>query len=167
MSVIADEIQAASFAKECIDQWPWTDEQLNALNMHLDKPFGEVELFHRCLAFALWQRGHSVAFRNGWSTSKDWQPVDLPTWQPETSYLIRPIPLLPSIDWNAVSPRLKWLTQDLSGVMVLFEKKPYANTFNGSWTTNCAGHLTHADNFVSAKQGRGHWRDLIVERLAQ
>ncbi|MBB3256892.1 hypothetical protein [Paraburkholderia sp. WP4_3_2] len=166
MSVIPEQVEAAAFAKESIDQWSWTPEQLASFNEKLNKRFGEVNLCDQALAFALWKTGHPIQYRHD---DGIWRTSDQPLWGSSMVYrLLAKVELttMPSIDWTAVSPRLKWLTQDLSGVMILFEKKPYANSFNGSWTTGCVGHLTHADNFASAKQCRGHWRDLIVERPA-
>ncbi|MEX3961050.1 hypothetical protein AB4Y42_02350 [Paraburkholderia sp. EG286B] len=167
MSVIPEQLEAASFAKESVDQWSWTPEELAPFNAKLDKRFGEVDLCDQALAFALWKTGHPIQYRDA---DGIWHTMKQPLWGALAVYRLlakAEAMAMPSIDWSAVSPRLKWLTQDLSGVMILFEKKPYANTHNGSWTTGCVGHLTHADNFASAKQGRGHWRDLIVERPAQ
>lgn len=164
--MIPEQLEAAAFAKESVDQWAWTPEQLAPFNAKLEKRFGDVALCDQALAFALWKTGHPIQFRND---DGSWRTTDQPLWGPSNIYrFLAKVALaeMPSIDWLAVSPRLKWLTQDLSGVLVLFEKRPYANTLSGTWTTNCAGQLTHADNFASAKQGRGHWRDLIVERPA-
>ena len=164
MNESSKETEAASYAVTASEAWTWDASQLAELNRHLDKPFGEVELFNRCLAFALWQTGHPVEF---WSVGAGWEASTRPLWAEFGRYRVLPKPeplVLPSIDWSAVSPRLQWLTQDLSGVMIVFERKPSPNEENGSWSAGFCGHMTHADNFSSAKYGRGNWRKLIVQR---
>ncbi|WP_321953135.1 hypothetical protein [Paraburkholderia bannensis] len=140
---------------------------LEIINRDLAKPFGEVPLAMRALAFALWQDGWPVEFRN---ERDEWHPTDQPLWGPRMVYRLGPHPesfVLPSIDWSHVSADFKWLAQDESGAAYLVDRKPSgaascAAPGAGRWSY--AGIWSRADLFTSFKRGSGDWRKLIVQR---
>lgn len=142
-----------------------SDHLLRRLNAALDKPFGEVQIYWRCLAFALWQAGHQIEHSIGGAY---WNRTPTPQWSPKSLYRIAEKPeelVLPSIDWSHVAPQWKWLVQDEGGVVTLFDHRPMLSEPVGLWGfAAVGGKFLRADNFASAKPGKGDWRKLIVQR---
>ncbi|PVX86452.1 hypothetical protein [Paraburkholderia unamae] len=164
-NAMTEEWRRAMDAANYSETWAKGGCPLDQLNHALDKPFGQVALWNRCLVFALWQQGHPIEWRSVLSTSDDWRR-DVPIWHSHVIYRVCPKPedlALPSIDWTHVSPRLKWLAQDATGALMLFEKMPSPHE-GGSWGTAEFGWSTYADNFASARRGNGDWRKLLVQR---
>ncbi|WP_063750542.1 hypothetical protein [Paraburkholderia bannensis] len=137
---------------------------LESLNRDLDKPFGEVALASRALAFALWQDGWPIEWRRE-DCPGDWRECS-PSWEGELCYRVLPKPeelVLPSIDWSHVAAEYRWLVQDGSGSAYLSPKEPAVfDAQGGGWAAFWL--VKDATHFSSFKPGKGDWRKLIVQR---
>lgn len=138
-----------------------SDHLLRRLNAALEKPFGEVPIYWRCLAFGLWQQGHPVEFIS--PHSGRWMEAVCPTWEGELIWRVLPKPeelVLPSIDWSHVGPKWKWLAQDQCGGACLTTARPRAD--GEEWLEGC--DYAEAHGFASFNHGKGDWTKLIVQR---
>ncbi|MEK6291075.1 MAG: hypothetical protein V4793_06740 [Paraburkholderia tropica] len=140
-----------------------SDHLLRRLNATLEKPFGDVPIYWRCLAFALWQAGYPIEHSIGGAY---WNRTPTPQWSPKSLYRIAEKPeelVLPSIDWSHVTPGLKFLVQDEGGTARLLDRAPIGAgaTANG-WSY--MGCIVDATLYASFKPGNGDWRKLIVQR---
>ncbi|RQM48670.1 hypothetical protein EHZ19_10730 [Paraburkholderia bannensis] len=143
-----------------------SDHLLRRLNAALEKPFGDVPIYWRCIAFALWQAGYPIEHSIGGAY---WNRTPTPQWSPKSLYRIAEKPeelVLPSIDWSHVAARWKWMAQDKDGQLWLYHAQPEVSVESGWWFVgggkNTENH--EAGEFASAKKGKGDWRKLIVQR---
>ena len=67
----------------------------------------------------------------------------------------------PSIDWNHVHSRFKWVAQDSDGGCWLYEEEPI-ETIDGWKCTK--GDCTPAEGFISLTLGTCDWKDSLVVR---
>ncbi|SDR18768.1 hypothetical protein SAMN05443245_3415 [Paraburkholderia fungorum] len=142
------------------------DVELRALNEELARPFGDVPLYARCFAFALWQQGYPIEFSIG---GERWNLTPSPQWGAKGRYRVRPKRedlVLPSIDWSHVVAKWKWLAQDENGELWVFSERPEISAA-AKWWFVAGGKSTEIQAvaaLASAKSGSGDWRKLIVQR---
>lgn len=67
----------------------------------------------------------------------------------------------PSIDWNHVHNKFKWVAQDSEGGCWLYEDKPVEG--EGEWKCS-SGDCTPAEGFISLIPGTCDWKDSLVAR---
>lgn len=168
-SVKPEDWDRAARAALTAGRWAETGFSLETLNEHLARPFGDVSLVNRCLAFALWQQGHPVEV-NVLLVGSDWMRCGAfgsagggPFWSLESRYRVLPKPeefVLPSIDWSHVAPKWKWLSQDKCGDAFLTTARP--TVVGREWLEGC--DYAEAHGFASYAPGKGDWTKLIVQR---
>ncbi|CAM2151291.1 hypothetical protein [Paraburkholderia tropica] len=137
-----------------------SDHLLRRLNAALEKPFGEVPIYWRCLAFAMWQEGYRIERS---TTGAAWSRIPTPQWNPNSLYRIAEKPeelVLPSIDWSHVAPEWRWLVQNPGGYGSLTSARPSPSC--SEWVEGC--NYSDASGFASFRRGKGDWRKLIVQR---
>lgn len=67
----------------------------------------------------------------------------------------------PTINWEHVHNKFKWVAQDNGGGCWLYEERP--DKIDGEW--NCSsGDCAPAEGFVSLVHGTCDWKDSLVER---
>lgn len=89
----------------------------------------------------------------GWVTSTD-HAVDF-------SVVYRVKASKPSINWDHVSKKYKYLAMDKDGMGFLYTSPPNKRT--GYWETT-EGFYVHATVFESFNPGNCHWEESLVER---
>lgn len=67
----------------------------------------------------------------------------------------------PSINWEHVTHKFKFLLKDIGGEYWLYEEKPIKTT--GGWKY-INGDYTPAEGFISFIPGNCDWKDSLVER---
>jgi hypothetical protein len=67
----------------------------------------------------------------------------------------------PSIDWEHVRSKFRWIAQDAEGGCWLYEERP--DKINGEWVCS-SGDCTSAEGFVSLAPGTCDWKDSLIER---
>lgn len=165
-SVKPEDWDRAARAALTAAKWAETGFSLETLNEHLARPFGEVALVDRCLAFALWQQGHRVL-----ALVDEFDPVPMaghwvdcahPQWEALRRYRIAAKPeelVLPSIDWSHVT--FDWIAQDEDGTLCGYNSRPRPG--HGEWGA-ATGAVANLQFLRSAKPGKGDWTKLIVQR---
>jgi hypothetical protein len=126
----------------------------------IDKPFGELERWEKMALFGAWLDGEKIEFR--WTVSGVWESIQ-PSWSPTSFYRVKPKPALdkPSINWDHVSPKYKWLAREKTGNVCLYCFKPKAVTT--VWTDGRCVPLI-ASTFASLDPGTCDWKDSLVGR---
>lgn len=108
--------------------------------------------------------GHTVEaltfYSEEWVTLKELK-IDLAKLDIDCSEVFRVKPTKPSINWEHVSPKFKYLARDYRGNIYLFSKKPYYES--GFWRC-IGGNVYHAETFVSLRAGNCDSEDSLVER---
>ncbi|WP_321902059.1 hypothetical protein [Paraburkholderia tropica] len=139
-----------------------SDHLLRRLNAALEQPFGDVPIYWRCLAFAMWQEGYPIHVKTPEGIFVDCPPL----WVRTSTYRVLPKPeelVLPSIDWSHVTPGLKFLVQDSDGTARILDRAPLvAGATAKGWSY--LGCFVDAAIYASFKPGNGDWRKLIVQR---
>jgi hypothetical protein len=67
----------------------------------------------------------------------------------------------PSINWNHVHSRFRWIAQDAEGGCWLYEDKPVED--EGEWKCS-SGDCTSAEGLISLNPGTCDWNDSLVAR---
>lgn len=67
----------------------------------------------------------------------------------------------PTIDWEHVRNKFKWIAQDAEGGCWLYEDKPVEG--EGEWKCS-SGDCTSAEGFISLIPGTCDWKDSLVVR---
>lgn len=138
-----------------------TPRDIEALNMVLDKPFGEVPLTTRAYVFLLKQMGKvHITSDNGYTTNVN------PCWTPQTTYQVRAVEkpkTKPSIDWSQIKPQFKWLARDDDDTAYVYTAKPVPSP-QCSWFV--AGEIGILNHMASYTPGNCDWQDSLVERPA-
>lgn len=67
----------------------------------------------------------------------------------------------PSINWEHVHDKFKWIAQDAEGGCWLYEDSPVED--EGEWKCS-SGDCTAAEGFVSLVHGSCNWEDSLVTR---
>lgn len=131
-----------------------------ALNIDLERPFGELPIETRCLIFALHQAGKIDVTCEGLT-------FPIPGFHPTDRYQIRrkEAPLVPdSIDWSHVSPEWKFMARDMDGKVYLYTDAPKLGATD-MWTLSTPRGLHLGGRaFVSYKRGTVDWKDSLVVR---
>lgn len=108
--------------------------------------------------------GHTVEVKSliddRWITIKEF-PFKAYKLDDELLFEHRIKPSKPSINWEHVHPKFKYLARDYLGNIYLFSKKPYYES--GFWRC-IGGNVYHADTFVSLRAGNCDSEDSLVER---
>ena len=69
----------------------------------------------------------------------------------------------PSIDWNHVVPKYKYLAEDSEGNAFLYEEEPYVATDASAWYTQ-SDEIVEANGFASYVKGTCDWKDSLIKR---
>lgn len=137
-----------------------TPHDIEALNMVLDEPFGDVPLVARAYVFLLHQTGKVTVRRKDGSCD-----LPQPTWMALNRYQVRAVEkpkMKPSIDWSQIRPEYKWLARDSDGTAWIYPTKPDRGDDAWDWRDNC----TKAGFMASYAPGDCDWQDSLVERPA-
>ena len=70
-------------------------------------------------------------------------------------------PTKPSINWEHVHPRYKYLARDKDGRVDLYEEEPVK--FNSDWDID-VGNVARANSHSSLKPGNCDWTESLVKR---
>ena len=69
----------------------------------------------------------------------------------------------PSIDWNHVAPKYKYLSEDSDGSAFLYEEEPYVADDASAWCAQ-SDELVEANGFASYMKGTCDWKDSLIKR---
>ena len=69
----------------------------------------------------------------------------------------------PSIDWDHVAPKYKYLSEDSGGNAFLYEEEPYVATGASAWYAQ-SDEVVKADGFASYTKGTCDWKDSLIKR---
>lgn len=101
-----------------------------------------------------------------WNDGRDWRPMKTPnpTWS-WLHYDYRIKSAKPdSIDWDHVSPTLKYMARDEDGKTYLYAQKPcHYKGMKQEWA-HPGGRFVDAELFTSYKRGDVDWEDSLVIR---
>lgn len=137
-----------------------TPRDIEALNLALDAPFGELPLATRAYVFLLYQTGKVHIFhRHG--------GVVEPQWLAAVRYRVVAVEkpkTKPSIDWSHVAPQYKWLARDIDDAAYVYVNKPFISAAD-MWEAPAYDHY-RANGFASYVAGDCDWKESLVERPA-
>lgn len=129
-----------------------------ALNIDLERPFGNLSLEVRAYVFALHQAGKIDVTCEGLT-------FPIPGFHPTGVYQIRrkEIPLVPdSIDWSHVAPEWKFMARDKNDIAYFYDAHPVQN--ERVWRVADDAELVTVRGFASYKRGTVNWKDSLVVR---
>lgn len=69
----------------------------------------------------------------------------------------------PSINWDHVAPKYKYLSEDSDGIAFLYDEKPYVATDASAWYAQ-SDEVVVADGFASYTKGTCDWKDSLIKR---
>lgn len=69
----------------------------------------------------------------------------------------------PSIDWDHVAPKYKYLSEDSEGNAFLYEEEPYVASDASAWYAQ-SDEIVEADGFASYTKGTCDWKDSLIKR---
>ena len=69
----------------------------------------------------------------------------------------------PSIDWDHVAPKYKYLSEDSGGSACLFEEKPFIASGASAWSVQSV-EVVDAIGFASYTKGTCDWKDSLIKR---
>ena len=69
----------------------------------------------------------------------------------------------PSIDWDHVAPKYKYLSEDSDGIAFLYDGEPYVATDASAWYAQ-SDEVLEADGFASYTKGTCDWKDSLIKR---
>ena len=69
----------------------------------------------------------------------------------------------PSIDWDHVAPKYKYLSEDSGGIAFLYDEEPYVASDASAWYAQ-GDEVVEADGFASYTKGTCDWKDSLVKR---
>ena len=69
----------------------------------------------------------------------------------------------PSIDWDHVAPKYKYLAEDSGGSAFLFEEKPFIASGASAWSVQSV-EVVDAIGFASYTKGTCDWKDSLIKR---
>lgn len=90
--------------------------------------------------------------------NEEWVRSFVDCWNPDLILRVRPT--LPSINWEHVHEKYKWLAINCYGVGILFTVKPELGS--KSWNTSFS--TAEACDFASFQAGDCHWTESLIER---
>jgi hypothetical protein len=91
-----------------------------------------------------------------------WRDHNKPSWNKNLVYRVAPHET-PSISWDAVSFRFRWLTRDADGRIFLWDQRPLICNDSKRWV-NPAANYRAADAFESLNPGTCDWIESLVRR---
>lgn len=91
---------------------------------------------------------------------KEHENHEVPTLYPYPVEIVRKI-TKPSINWEHVHNKFKWVAQDSEGGCWLYEDKPVEG--EGEWKCS-SGDCTSAEGLISLTLGICDWKDSLVAR---
>ena len=69
----------------------------------------------------------------------------------------------PSIDWDHVAPKYKYLSEDSDGIALLYDAEPYVASDASAWYVQ-SDEIVEADGFASYTKGTCDWKDSLIKR---
>ena len=69
----------------------------------------------------------------------------------------------PSIDWDHVAPKYKYLSEDSDGIAFLYDEEPYVASDASAWRVQ-SNEVVEADGFASYTKGTCNWKDSLIKR---
>ena len=69
----------------------------------------------------------------------------------------------PSIDWDHVAPKYKYLSEDSDGIAFLYDEEPYVASDASDWYAQ-SNEVVEADGFASYTKGTCDWKDSLIKR---
>lgn len=123
------------------------------------KTFGELTREEKLDLITYWIDGGEVEVQmdNG-----KWVLAINQTWYEGNKY--RKALTKPSIDWNCIHPKWKYMARDANGDMYLYESMPKKSGTNLWWDTVEEIMLLEDDLFTFISKGTCDWKDSLVER---
>ena len=69
----------------------------------------------------------------------------------------------PSIDWDHVAPKYKYLSEDSGGIAFLYDEEPYVASDASAWRAQ-GDEVVDAVGFASYTKGTCNWKDSLIKR---
>ena len=69
----------------------------------------------------------------------------------------------PSIDWDHVAPKYKYLSEDSDGIAFLYDEEPYVASDASAWYAQ-SNEVVEAVGFASYTKGTCNWKDSLIKR---
>lgn len=104
-----------------------------------------------------WANGAELQYAD--ASKNVWVDCEYPTFFKSTKFRIKPIK--PSINWEHVNPKFKWLAVDEDGAACLYAVEP--NLGEEQWIAKTSIY-TYADCFSSYQRGNCDWKESLVQR---
>ena len=69
----------------------------------------------------------------------------------------------PSIDWDHVAPKYKYLSEDSDGIAFLYDEEPYVASDASVWYAQ-SDEVVEVNGFASYTKGTCDWKDSLIKR---
>ena len=88
--------------------------------------------------------------------------VTQPTLFPYPIEIVKKI-TKPSINWDHVAPKYKYLSEDSGGIAFLYGAEPHVAFDASAWYAQ-SDEIVEADGFASYTKGTCDWKDSLIKR---